>query len=111
MSSRVLALISCRTSEISEPSRRRMDGSSGVQIVNISMELGGDEVYDMITTHESTQETVEQWLDRIQVDEEGHLVEPCEKEILKIDRKKSTAVSCALNQPGMKQPLIRKLPL
>ena len=88
-----------------------MDGSQGVQIVNISMDLGGDEVYDMITTHESTQETIEQWLDRFQVDEESHLVEPCEKTILEIVRKKSAAVSCALNQPGMKQPLIRKLPL
>ena len=88
-----------------------MDGSPGVQIVKISMDLGGDAVYNMLTTHESTQETVEQWLDKFQVDEESHLVEPCEKEILERMRKKSTVVYCALNQPGMKQALIRKLPL
>ena len=81
-----------------------MDGSPSVQIVKISMDSGGDEVYDMHTTHESFQETIEQWLDKFQVDEERHLVEPCEKEILERMRKKSTAACCALNQPGMKQP-------
>ena len=109
-----------------------MDGPQGVQIVKISMDLDCDEVYDMLTTHDSIQETIEQWLEEIQVDEEStiggrsispeatsqdevgkesHLVEPCEKEILERMKKQSTAVCCALNQPGMKQLLIRRIPL
>ena len=109
LSSRFLALTEYRTSEIPKPSRRRMDGPPGVQIVKLSMDLGGDEVYDMHTTHDSTHETIEQWINMIQVDEESHLVEPCEKEILERMRKEGTAVCCALNQPGMRQPLIGKL--
>ena len=100
-----------------------MDGSPGVQIVKISMDLDCDEVYDVLTTHDSTQETIKQWLEMIQVDEESiieerstspeaisqdkvrnesQLVKPCEKEILEKMRKQSTAVCCALNQSGMK---------
>ena len=109
-----------------------MDGSPGVQIVKISMDLECDEVYDVLMTHDSTHETIKQWLDKIQVDQEiivgGHsispeaisqdkvgkesqLVEPCEKEILETMRNQSTAVCCALNQAGTKQPLTRKIPL
>ena len=75
----------------------------------------------MLTTHDSIQETIEQWLDKIQVDEESiirrrstspeaisqnkvwkesHLVGR-EKEILEEMKKERTAVCCALNQPGM----------
>lgn len=99
-----------------------MNGSPGVQIVKISIGLYCDEVYDLLTTHDSTQETIQQWLEEIQVDEESispeatsqdnvgeesHLVEPCEKEILERMKKGSTAVYCALNQPGTKKPLFR----
>ena len=107
-----------------------MDGPQGVQIVKVSMDLDCDEVYDVLTTHESTQETIEQWLEMIQVDEESiigersispeaisqdkvgnesHLIEPCEKEILEKMKKESTAVCCALNQPGMNYLLIKRL--
>ena len=107
-----------------------MNGSPGVQIVKISIGLYCDEVYDLLTTHDSTQETIQQWLEKIQVDEESitggrsispeatsqnkvgeasHLVEPCEKEILERMKKGSTAVYCALNQPGMEKPLFKKL--